>query len=113
MIDPTTCPPALRDECELRYILDLPTKAERADYLDRAERYDGKASTDRLRQRVADAWHAARACATPLPCRCVVEPGAQASVHPQVNAPSSGSSLDLPHEGSLRRVDGVVSEAVA
>lgn len=70
-VDASTCPAELRDLCEVRYVLGLATKAERADYLDRAERFDGKASTDVLRQRVADGWAAARADGAPIRCGCV------------------------------------------
>jgi hypothetical protein len=112
-IDAATCPASRRDECELRYVLGLATKAERADYLDRAERFDGKASTDSLRMRVAEGWAAARAAGTPVPCRCDVAPGAAAAVHHAVNRPGNGSSLDHPHAGNSDPEGGVVSGAAA
>ncbi|MBN8493221.1 MAG: hypothetical protein J0M00_17575 [Burkholderiales bacterium] len=111
-IDSTTCPAQLRDECELRYVLSLPTKAERADYLDRAERFDGKASTDCLRQRVAAGWAAAREAGTPIPCMCEAA-AAAASRAGNGELPVNGSSLVDPREGALRRAGGVVSEVAA
>lgn len=92
-IDSTTCPAHLLAECELHYVLSLSTKAERADYLDRAERCDGKASTDRLRRRVTEAWHAARA-GTPIPCGCVGAPTLGGAVHHAGEQPVDGSFLD-------------------
>ena len=106
--DSSSCPAALRDECELRYVLSLGTKAERAEYLDRAERYDGKASTDVLRQHVIECWHAARS-GTPVPCKCVGAPAPAPPVHLAVNEPGNGSSLSTPNAGNSNPVGGVIS----
>jgi hypothetical protein len=112
-IDATTCPAHRRDECELRYVLSLATKAERADYLDRAERYDGKQSTDCLRQRVAEGWQAARDAGTPVPCRCEGRAAEAAPVHLEVNTPVGGSFQPPPDAGYSGPIGGVDSGAAA
>jgi hypothetical protein len=115
VIDAHTCPAPQRDECELRYVMSLATKAERAEYLDRAERFDGRARTDALRRRVADAWHAAQGRHTPLPCRCEAARAA-ADVHhrvnEQVNTPGDGSFPAPTLAGPLRR-EGCVDSGAA
>jgi hypothetical protein len=105
-----------RHECEVRHVAALPTRAERAAYLDeRLERKRGKAAADRLRFDVAAAWRASRSSQTPAP-----EAGTQGAVvcavHPQVNGscteqvPCGGSFLAAPHGGDSDPVRCVVSE---
>ena len=107
------CPAEMRDECELRYVLALATKAERAEYLERSERFDGKAHADALRARVAEAWYEARTGETPPPCSCEAARVGAAPVHPKVNKPGDGSFPHFPNEGPLRRDECVDSGAVA
>lgn len=81
MIDRSTCPRPQADECELLYVAELGTRELRADYLDRSERFDGKAHADALRDRVSKTWHDWRASGTPLPCKCEAARGGCASPH--------------------------------
>lgn len=50
-----------RHACEVRYVLAMPSREERAAYLDALPRFRGKAAAERLRADVAAAWRARRA----------------------------------------------------
>lgn len=104
-----------RHECEVRYVLAMPTRLQRAAYLDSLVKYRGQASADRLRADVAAAWRAAREA--PVPNDERPAPAPFGAVHNPLNpappSPAEGSFPNLPHEGPLRRVGCVDSEGWA
>jgi hypothetical protein len=103
------CPQDRAAECELRYVIALPTRAERAEYLDRAERWDGSVASAALRREVREAWAHVQEH-TPIPCRCAA--AAVCAVHSaSEQAPATGPSHATPLAGPLRRVGGVDSGA--
>jgi hypothetical protein len=46
-----------RAECETRYVLDLPDRAERIKYLDGVEKKRGAEAANKLRSDVYDEWY--------------------------------------------------------
>lgn len=51
---------AWRHECEVRYVINLPTAADRRRYLDGVEEQRGKEAADRLRADVMEMWNETR-----------------------------------------------------
>lgn len=102
-----------RHECEVRFVLAMPSRARRAEYLDGVTHRRGQAAGDALRQAVAEAWHAARKAPTPQQGG---SSGAQrGSVHPtgertpKGGYPGLGSFLGDRHEGDSSPVECVES----
>ena len=56
---------AHRHACEVRYVMGMPTRDQRAGFLDGVERRRGKPAADRLRDDVATAWRARRETPSP------------------------------------------------
>lgn len=96
---------AWRHECEVRYVLKMATRQQRAEYLDAIERRRGKACADRLRSDVATAWLAAREKQTPHPSGEESGAARSCAVHlsSERGAPGFGSSLTPSEEGTQTR----------
>lgn len=56
----TSDSPEWRAECEARYILDLPTKQVRLDFLDKIEKRRGTEAKQDLEQRILTLWQLRR-----------------------------------------------------
>jgi len=112
-----------RHQCEVRYVLRLPSRMARWAYVEGATAPDGKpirgvrhlrgdAAADRLRDAVRDAWRAQRATTPPAPSAGEAAPAAALRSGVALNAaidPVSGSSLGVEHAGDSDPVQGVVS----
>ena len=105
---------AFRHECEVRYVLALPSKWARRDYLNSLHKWRSPAAVERLRADVAAAWHARR---TESPGPPDGEDGppplpACAGVNASVNGnhePVKGSFLHATNAGNSRPIESVVS----
>lgn len=105
-----------RHACEVRYVAAMPTRQQRADYLEAIDKRRGQAAGDALRAGLREMWAARKA---PLPPGERPRPASVASVHPAVNAgqgagtPVSGSFLAAPHGGDSDPVACVDSGVAA
>lgn len=110
-----------RHECEVRYILSLPSREARREWLDHPLllRTRGQAAVDRLKADVAAAWNAARA--TPIPrgqepapdCLSAADAAVNGSVNDRLSKPDDGSFLPAATAGNSTPVVGVHSEVSA
>lgn len=102
-----------RHECEVRFLLSMPTRAQRAAYLDGLERKRGDAAVARLKADLTAAWRAARGA--PSPREVGPRPPAAGPVHlegeplEQAIPRVVGSFPPLPHGGNSDPADRVVS----
>ena len=106
-----------RHECEVRYVAAMPTRQQRADYLDAIEqRKGGKPRADALRRDLRALWQARRA---PLPPAGEPRAASVVAVHSGVNGqaeatpPGLGSFLGHPHGGDSDPVTCVDSGVAA
>jgi hypothetical protein len=104
---------AWRHECEVRHVLKMATRQQRAEYLDGVERKRGKAPADRLRRDVATAWRAAREKQTPHPLGEESGVARSCAVHlsSERGAPGFGSFLSPGQQGAQTRAFRVDSGA--
>lgn len=107
-----------RHECEVRYIISMPGREQRAGYVDAVAKRRGQPAAERLRASVRQLWSSSsHHCATPSP------QGGAAAGHDgassplgelhHIGAPVEGSSLDLPPAGHSNPVECVVSGVAA
>jgi hypothetical protein len=106
---------AHRHACEVRFVCALPTRPERAEYLDGVDKRRGLDAGQRLRQDVLTEWR--RLHAAPAPSPQGAEPAqAVGAVNQGVNAPpmpADGSFLASPSQGNSNPVRLVVSGVAA
>jgi hypothetical protein len=99
---------AHRHACEVRYVVNMPTREARRDYLEGVTKKRGEPAGQALADAVRAAWVAAR---TPAPVQASAGPAAATGVHPG-EPPGSGSFLeagDEDHSNPVRPVDSGVS----
>jgi hypothetical protein len=106
-----------RHQCEVRFVLAMPSRAQRADYLDeRLDKKRGAAAAQRLRDDVRAGWLAARGLQPPAPVAEQPGPMCATPVHLEVNgactpsAPANGSFLAPAAAGNSDPIRSVVSE---
>lgn len=111
---------AWRHDCEVRHVAAMPTRQQRADYINGIERKRGKPAADRIRADLPAVWQAMRAgTATPAPQEESPAAAPPSAVHLGVNAarttsvPVDGSFLTTPPAGSSGPDRGVESGAAA
>lgn len=98
-----------RYQCEVRYVLAMPSAERRRAYLDGVQAARGKAAADRLRADVRLAW-SLRTSATPLPLAQGSDLFARAEAEFTASEPpANGSFLALAHAGNSDPIEGVVS----
>ena len=109
---------AWRHECEVRYIISMPGREQRAGYVEAVAKRRGQPAAERLRSSVRQLWSSPpHHCATPAPQGGVAagHDGAGSpwgELHP-FGAPVGGSSLDRPGQGHSNPVECVVSGVAA
>jgi hypothetical protein len=94
-----------RHQCEVRYVLAMPTPERRRAYLDGVQAARGKAAADRLRADVRAAW-----AQSPRPSgQQVVLFAPLFTTPPNALETGDGSFLAQPNAGNSDPIEGVVS----
>lgn len=58
---PDTYSEAWRHECEIRFVLAMPSRERRAAYLELIEKHRGKAAADRMKEELMRVWNEQKA----------------------------------------------------
>ncbi len=103
-----------RHDCEVRYVMKMPSRALRAEYLDSLVKWRGQAAVDCIKADLVALWEARRVVDQPPTPAIEVARSADAAVNPEVNTdpPGVGSFQHFRHEGPFRP-DGCVVSGVA
>lgn len=96
-----------RHECEVRYVMRLPTRERRAAYLEHVRKHRGSDAAARLMVDVQQAWRAARGDAAPSPQS---DGNASSAAGGEPLTPVNGSFLASQNEGNSDPVGCVHSE---
>lgn len=109
---------AWRHQCEVLHVVAMPTRAQRAQYLDGLEKWRGQAAAQRLRDDVRAAWLARGSSTAPHLPEANGAPAPDAvhlAVHHTLGQtlPETGSFLGLPHGGDSDPTKWVQSEVPA